>query len=340
MEHITASIDGDCRTFFDVFSGTGSVSAAFKRAGYNVIANDFLHFTACLTKAMLLNHAEPRFLGLRGALGAAYDGEDPYGGVLRYLNALQGAEGFIHRRYSPASAKEEAVARMYFTEDNAMKIDAVRETIEAWSELLEENEKALLLADLINATSAVSNIAGTYGCYMKFWKPKALQPLHLEKSVFIPGAAAYRVLCGDANTVIGEHPADVVYADPPYTKRQYSAYYHILETVCRWDNPPVSGNTGLRRWQDASSDYCYRRRAPGALADLLARARCRYFVLSYNNEGQIPHPQILEIMAPYGDVEVFETVYKRYKSSTLRQREGPLVERLYIVRMGNGHDAD
>lgn len=340
MDNIANAVDGNCHTFFDVFSGTGSVSAAFKRAGHTVVANDFLHFTSCLTKAILLNSDEPRFDGLRAVLGSAYDEDRPYDGVLRYLNDLRGVEGFIYHNYSPASAGDETVARMYFTEGNARKIDAVRATIEDWTDILAENEKALLIADLINATSAVSNIAGTYGCYMKFWKPKALQELCLEKSVIVPGGAEYRVYCGDANTIIGDHPADVVYADPPYTKRQYSAYYHILETICRYDNPPISGNTGLRRWQEDASAYCYRRKAPGALADLLSKARCRYFVLSYNNEGQIPHTKIREIMEPYGKLSVFETRYRRYKSSALCQKESQLIERLYILQMRNHHDAD
>ena len=35
---------------------------------------------------------------------------------------------------------------------------------------------------------------------------------------------------------------DAVYADPPYTKRQYAAYYHILETIAAGDRPLISGD--------------------------------------------------------------------------------------------------
>ena len=42
---------------------------------------------------------------------------------------------------------------------------------------------------------------------------------------------------------------DTVYLDPPYTKRQYAAYYHVLETLAYGDEPEVSGVTGLRPWE-------------------------------------------------------------------------------------------
>lgn len=340
MDSMSISIDKSCHTYLDIFSGTGSVSAALKKAGYSVIANDFLSFATCLTKAILLNHTEPCFIGIKNHLGALYDENDPYGSVLRYLNCLQGIKGFVYHNYSPASRCNGQVARMYFTEDNAMKIDVIRTTIETWSSSLLEEEKALLISDLINATSDISNIAGTYGCYMKYWKPKALEKLHLEKSAIIPGTAHYNVISGDANMIIEDYSADVIYADPPYTKRQYSAYYHVLETICRYDNPQILGDTGLRRWQDNSSEYCYRRKAPRALADLISKAKCKYFVLSYNNEGQITHETILSILSPYGDVKVFETPYRRYKSNSTCVSKPPLVERLYILRMRNNHEAN
>lgn len=340
MDSMSSCIDNSCHTYLDVFSGTGSVSAAFKKAGHSVIANDFLSFTSCLTKAILLNNTEPRFSGLKKHLGNFYDETDPYGAVLQYLNSLHGIPGFVYHNYSPASAYNGQVARMYFTEENAMKIDVIRKTIEIWTNSLLDSEKALLISDLLNATSDISNIAGTYGCYMKYWKAKALQKLHLKKSVIIPGNANYSIISGDANAIIEDYPVDVIYADPPYTKRQYSAYYHILETICQYDNPPISGDTGLRRWQDNSSEYCYRRKAPGALADLVSKAKCKYFVLSYNNDGQIPHETILNILAPYGDIKVFETPYRRYKSNSTGLHKPPLVERLYILRMRNNHDTN
>lgn len=121
----------------------------------------------------------------------------------------------------------------------------------------------------------------------------------------------------------------IVYADPPYTKRQYAAYYHILETVARWDNPPLSGSTGLRPWQERSSDWCYRTRAGRALSDLVAQTRCRHFFLSYSTDGHIKHDAILRILGRHGRVRTFEISHRRYKSSRRRYSSSSVIERLY-----------
>ena len=198
-------------------------------------------------------------------------------------------------------------------------------------QLLEEREEALLIADLLFAVSAVSNIAGTYGCYIKFWKPKARQPLWLTPRRFTAGGGGHTVWNCDANELVGRVEAPIIYADPPYTKRQYSAYYHILETIARNDRPEIGGKTGLRNWKEHSSRYCYRRSAGKALEELLERARCQYFFLSYNSDGQIPHEEIRSIMARFGETRYWEVPYKRYKSNSAVSRKPPLTERLYLA---------
>lgn len=319
--------------FLDLFSGSGSVSMMMKKRGANIIANDFMFFSSMMTKAILENGINPQFRGLKDIL--ALNDTDPYGQVISHLNSLPGEEGFIFMHYSSASLKNDNVERMYFTEENGGKIDAVRKQIELWSDRLLPEEKALLIADLLDATSGVSNIAGTYGCYMKFWKEKAISPLRLVKRELIEPCdkQTFLTLNAYANDIISDYEADVIYVDPPYTKRQYSAYYHILETIALNDEPEISGKTGLRDWKQKSSDYCYKRKAPKALADLLNRAGCKWFVMSYNNEGQIEHDEILRLMKQHGRVLFHETPYKRYKSSNRNAKADEVIERLYILEM-------
>ena len=289
-------------------------------------ANDFLTCCAVMTKAILLNDGAPEFRGLREAAPEIFAGEStrsPYERVLAYLNRLEGREGFIYGNYSPASLEQCEYERMYFTRENARKIDDVRETIAEWSGLLEEREEALLIADLLFAVSAVSNIAGTYGCYIK--------PLWLTPRRFTAGGGGHTVWNCDANELVGRVEAPIIYADPPYTKRQYSAYYHILETIARNDRPEIGGKTRLRNWKEHSSRYCYRRSAGKALEELLERARCQYFFLSYNSDGQIPHEEIRSIMARFGETRYWEVPYKRYKSNSAVSRKPPLTERLYLA---------
>lgn len=335
--NLTKHTDANCHACFDAFCGTGSVSAALKKNGYSVIANDFLAVSANMTAAILLNNEAPSFSGLvdRGFISKT---GDTYSEVLKYLNGLNGVEGFISANYSPLSLKNCDTERMYFSIENAKKIDAIREKIGEWTCFLTEAEKALLLADLVDATAAVSNIAGTYGCYMKYWKKKALQPIEMIKRDFIIGkpGTRYAIMNKNVNDIIADYEFDIIYADPPYTKRQYSAYYHILETIVLDDHPKLIGSTGLRNWQEKTSTFCYKRKASNALRYMVDHARCKYFLLSYNNEGQIKHEEIMSILSTKGEVVVEETKYKRYKSNNTDNQRKDVIERLYILRMENG----
>jgi adenine-specific DNA-methyltransferase len=313
----------------DLFCGTGAVSAALKSIGAQVDALDHLLWCTIYTRSLLQNSSSPRFLQLSKALGL--NSQKPaYGQILTLLNQLEPIRGFIYRSYSPASVGFSGVRRLYFTEENAARIDAIRGAIFAWRPLLEPREEALLISDLIRSSARVSNVAGTYGCYLKEWKPRALAPLILRPATFSAGSNRHSVYHGDAEEFSTRIDAQVVYADPPYTKRQYAAYYHVLETIAAGDTPTLIGSTGLRPWRDRASDWCYRRKAPDALRRLLSNlGRVRHFFLSYNEDGQIEHEEILAILRPYGEVNVMELATRRYKSSDRPHRGPTVIERLY-----------
>lgn len=321
----------------DLFCGTGAVSAELKRRGYQVTANDNLTWCSTFAEAILFNDTEPSFEGVaaRCDIGnARAPTSKPYDDVLAYLNDLSPVEGFFWRNYSPASERFGGGERMYFTETNAGRIDAIRRNLREWVGLLTVAERSLLLADLVRAANAVSNIAGTYGCYLKSWKRRALQQLKMKRSNLVAGAArGHRVFCADANELAADIEATIVYADPPYTKRQYAAYYHILETIVVGDEPAIMGSTGLRPWEDKASDYCYKSRALGALTDLVSNLTCRHFFMSYNEDGQMKHKAIIDVLSRFGRVQVFEVPHRRYKSSARPHKGADVVERLYHLSL-------
>jgi adenine-specific DNA-methyltransferase len=332
LSHVEREVSPKPSDFTDLFCGTSVVSVAFKKCGYRVTANDRLIWCSVSAEAMLLNDGEPGFEGVAQLVERRRDhlfGTTSYEDVLAFLNSLPPKKGFIYRNYSPASKGYGVFERMYFTEENAGRIDAIREQIKEWNDLLTRGERALLLWDLIRAANAVSNIAGTYGCYLKHWKERALQPLALTGSTIARSSLPHQVFCDDANQVAKNIRGSIIYADPPYTKRQYAAYYHILETIAVGDEPELEGSTGLRPWQEKSSDYCYKNKAPHALEDLVSKLQCEHFFLSYNADGQIPHELILDILRKFGRVKFFEKPYRRYKSSGRPHKGECVVERLY-----------
>ena len=320
----------------DPFCGTASVARAFSERGLRVVANDNMRLCATLAEAALLAERPPEFRGLQGEV-ARDSIETMEAAVLRTLNELPPEEGFFFRTYSPASAPS-GTGRMYLTEHNAARVDAIRRQIKEWDPVLTRAERAVLLRDLVQAVTAVSNTAGTYGCYLKKWKARALQPLTLvagDPGPLPPGS--YRgneVHCGDAEALAPELATlDAAYLDPPYTKRQYAAYYHLLETLVSGTTPDVGGSTGLPRWQDKQSDFCYRRRAPAALQRLISALPVPHVFLSYSDEGHITHEEIVSILGDRGSVRWWEIASQRYRSSALDHKAAGVRERLYHLKV-------
>lgn len=281
-------------TFIDGFCGTGAVAEQAARRGWPIRINDTLLSATTMAAARITAPAVVPFSALGG-----------YEAALALLNDVEPVNGFLWREYSPASRQFSPHERRYFTEENAAAIDAMRRQIAAWSEsgALRPAEERLLIADLLLAVSAVANIAGTYGCFLRAFADTALQPVFVRPRALFSRDVAVEVHNVDV-TVVPTNEADVAYFDPPYTKRQYAAYYHILETVTLGDEPEVAGVTGLRPWQDKASDYCYKSRALKALVRLLRTTPARRVILSYSSEGHVAQADLERELAELGDVSV------------------------------------
>jgi len=325
----------------DLFSGTASVSVALGQMGYRVVANDLLLSCVVHAQAQLLPDPPLRFedvlkyedLPTSSSLNLFSD-DSTYSRVIAFLNALPGKEGFFFKEYSPDGCPSNgADPRKYFASANACKIDAIRSRIRRWGDgdLVSPVEHAVLLHNLMLAVNQVANTAGTYGYFFSSLSQAAQQPLKLRPTSFQAGAASHRVLHSDAKEAVSSTSADVAYLDPPYNKRQYAAYYHILETIAYEDNPDLIGKSGLRPWQENASDFCYKSRASVAMADLLNAVDARYIFVSYSEDGHISHDKMMTLLARRGKVTLIEMDHARYSS---QQNENPslLKERIYKVK--------
>jgi adenine-specific DNA-methyltransferase len=194
---------------------------------------------------------------------------------------------------------------MYFTEDNAQKIDGIRHQIRQWHEqgVITLHEQQVLIADLMRAANRIANTAGTYGCFLSKWQRQSLNPLVIELAKLPKGAPSVTFGSQDVNKVRCK-PVDTVYLDPPYTKRQYAAYYHILETIALGDEPKVEGVCGIRPWREKASDFCYKGRAAKAIEHLVSSLPAQRIFLSYSTEGHVPIETLSENLAGIGDVRL------------------------------------
>ncbi len=278
------------RRFVDLFCGTGAVAEAAAKAGWAVHLNDHLHCAVIMAAARILSRDNARFEATGG-----------YERTIRLLNDLPGEQGFIFRSYSPASARKLGFERRYFTRENAARIDAMRCQMGAWKAdgTISDCEEHLLLADLMSAANRVANIAGTYGCFLSKWQAQALGNIVLKPRPLMQGEVRVTLSVLEARNV-RTLPTDVVYMDPPYTKRQYAAYYHLLETIALGDAPDVFGVAGIRPWQQKASDFCYKTRAMRAFTTLIDGLAAERVLVSYSDKAHVAIDSLSEEIAAFG----------------------------------------
>lgn len=305
-------------TFADIFTGTTMVAQFFKKKGYRLITNDFMTYSYVFQYAYIKTNEYPKFEKLieterlRPMPQLLNTQESQLNTVLHHLNELGGTEGFMFTHYAPGGE----YGRQYFSDENARRIDSLRNKIQEWKtrELINETEYFTLLAALIDAADFVANMSGTYGAYLKIWRGMALKPLTLLTPTLIQSNLPHEIHLRDANELIRELNTDILYIDPPYNTRQYAPNFHILETLACWDNPHLTGKTGLRPWGSQKSLFSRQTTCKQAFADLIENARARFILMSYSSEGIIPHEFIRETLGRRGEVKVHRQTYRRFRT--------------------------
>lgn len=325
IKNVIDEIAPNTKSIIDLFSGSGCVSDFFKQSGYSVFCNDQLYFSYVLLRGITQLSEEPKFKNLKIT-------DNP----IAFLNDLSIEnthidikDCFIYNNYSP----HENCERMYFSPENAIKIDIIRITIEDWyrSGQINEDEYYYLIAALISAIPYISNIAGVYAAYLKHWDPRALKKLKLEKPELIHSNQEVFAFNEPCNILLPKIKADVLYSDSPYNTREYLPNYHILETVTKYDYPEIKGITGMREYKKQKSDFCAKSTVAYAFESMIRLADVKYVVISYNNEGLISTDDLSNICKKYaveGTFKLKEVPYRRYKSKVPNNKQG-LMEQIY-----------
>jgi adenine-specific DNA-methyltransferase len=298
------------KTVGDLFAGTGVVSHHFRLQCATVYSNDAELYSSVIAHAFTRSVYTDRVRQVIAEMNAALAATSP--------------PGFVTRHYSPYEGNE----RMFFTVENACRIDAVRAMLEsaAASATLTHDEYQFILASIIISADAVSNVPAVYGCYLKNFKAKAtkpfvLMPIHTIASVSASGSATFHadVIADPAFLTTTLPPVDIAYLDPPYNERQYSKNYFPLNIIAKTPaaliaEPPLKGKTGIPT-DCFLSAFCRKGAAVETAFDSLIRGlRAKWIFLSYNSESIVSKDKMMEILSRYGTVSVTEREYKRFKS--------------------------
>lgn len=294
--------------FADLFAGTSSVGDYYKDR-FNIISNDLLYSNKVVAEAKLKNNSVPLFEKFVKKYGLD---------IFEYLNSINTSPNgnyFIFNNYSPRGD------RMFFTEENAKKIDAIRIEIEELykEELLNENEYYFLIASLLESVTKVSNTSGTYEAYFKFWESRAknnlfMYPLELNETEDVKSSEIFQT---NTNDLVRNIEGDIVYLDPPYTVTQYVSAYHLLETIAKYDYPKIKGVGGKRDRGDKNSLYSRKSDVKNEFEDLFRQLRFKHILLSYSNQGLLPIEELINLskkFAKNGKVYVEYLNYQEYQN--------------------------
>lgn len=286
-------------SLFDVFGGTGVVTAELMDIVEEATINDFL-----FSNNVIYN---------------AFFGKGKYS--KKKLSEYVERYNSIERASLSDNYVSENYGNKYFRYDDAKLIGEIREDIEqAFSDKkINKQEYYILLASLMYSFDRCANTVGHYEAYIKGKEIRTefvfelIEPIETSKKISI-----YRT---DSNELASKVNADIAFIDPPYNSRQYSRFYHVLETITKWDKPVLAG-TAMKPPEENMSDYC-RNTAPKAFADLISKLNVKYIVVTYNNtydskssssRNKIILEQIKEILEAKGETQIYEKSYHRFNA--------------------------
>lgn len=316
LESIMASVEARfgpvAGRMIDVCTGTTRVAQAFRGRGWTVQSSDLSWATEAYAHAFLRRTAES---------GARIEG------MLAELRGTPGSVGWITTNYCDVSGVEGGTVRMWRPE-NGRKADGIRDQIAAWeaSGHINRHEAMILVACLIFALDKVDNSVGVQQAYLKSWAARTSDALLLLDLPFTDGPVALHYVgnCMD----IEYEEADFAYIDPPYSAHSYSTYYHIWDSITRWDKPAVSLKTNRRIDRVSSADefdgamvssWNSKRTALQSFMSICESLPVRHVLISYNNESILPIDVLCDSLKERFGEDAVSIEKIRYKRNIMAQ---------------------
>ncbi len=316
LPFISNVVNTECKNInsvADIFAGTGAVSSAFLEK--KLITNDLMYSNYICNFAWFSSQK--------------YDFELIAEYVVYYNSLEKIKDNYMTENF----------ADTFFSREDCAKIGFIREDIEkSYKEKrINERERALLITSLLYAMDKIANTCGHYDAYIK----GAEYAKSLE--LYVPEASnennsnnkSYNL---DANNLVKEIEADLVYIDPPYNSRQYCDAYHVLENVAKWEKPAVVGVARKMDRTNMKSAYCTKG-ATEAFENLIENIKAKYILFSYNNmqtkgndrsNAKIADEDILRVLEKKGEVSVFSESYKAFTTGKSDIQEN--AERLFLCK--------
>lgn len=222
-------------------------------------------------------------------------------------------------------------------------IGEIRENLDEMLQNRQINTKEfyILLSSLIYSSDRIANTVGHYDAYRKNIPLQDRFVYELIEPII--SNAKIEIYQQDSNLLVKnlcrqERQIDIAFIDPPYNSRQYSRFYHLLETLAKNDKPKLYG-IALKPQPQNISKYC-KAEAKEVFKDLITFLAkiSRILVVTYNNtysanarsNARLSDRDIGYILKSIGKMQMFEFDYKAFSSgkSNLQNHK----ERIFICQ--------
>ena len=293
--------DLNISTAVDVFTGTTRVAQYLRQKGIQCDTSDLSWAATSYAYSYVHNKDNAHLLT-----------------YINEMNALPGVDGWLTENYT--GTVDESLQRgegRCFRPKNTRRADSARDYVDTLTSL-DHWEKSTLITSIIKALDSVDNTVGVQQAYLKEWCERSNNDIKFElpKCINGPIGMHYEGSC----LVNSYRTVDLAYLDPPYSPHQYSTYYHIWDSVARWDKPQTSLKSKRRIDRVAKQPECdasmtspwnSKNTAGQAFSDLINRLPARYILISYSNESIMPEKELMDICQSFGKTSISYIDYRR-----------------------------
>lgn len=309
-------------TVCDIMAGSNAVSYAIKN-NYTVYTNDVQEYSYVISVALIENQKE--VISKEKAFNNLKNGYED--------NLKEKRFRFFLDNY----------ADTYFSERQCLDIDSIRYAIELCDNYYLKN---LYLTALMGAMCKVQSTPGHFAQFM----PKnhrrivSLRKMNLWNE-FLEKCNDYssivftdknnKCFCQDYNLLLDKNlirNVDTIYLDSPYNQEQYSRFYHVLETVCKYDSPKLNYKAKYRE-DRFKSKFCYKKSVKEEFEKIIDYCinNSINLVISYSNKGTLDINELIDVCK-----EKFTSVYAKkieYKHSTQGKGNAEINEYVIVCSM-------
>lgn len=318
----------------DLFAGSATLSGAL-RGKTNVISNDVQEYSSVFSKTYLNNYDWKKYADCDEVCAMAYKRVKRFNEyfseyhnrfnydrdfTLEQLNAMEEDQRKLILNNNWADFDDyylfvKDYSGTYWSFEQCVWIDSYRYAIDKYKN--DKNYYYLLLSCLIYAMAYNSQSTGHYAQYripekesskndILIYRRKNITDFFKNKFIelknFTKKDNQYSVKTmsdTDVECIKCVPKRSLIYADPPYCFVHYSRFYHIIETLVKYDYPVVKYK-GRYRDDRYQSEFCIRSQVSMAFKQMFAEIKEREqdLILSYSNSdtNTINYQDLIEIL--------------------------------------------